>query len=69
MNILFHYPFVLSLQYFHDPGRSHGNYFLPKWSLVNSQQREKDGGRKGEDTERRGGDLETAQLALNSVLF
>lgn len=47
MNILFHYPFVLSLQYFHDPGRSHGNYFLPKWSLVNSHKGKKTGEGKG----------------------
>ena len=47
MKILFHFSFALPLQYFHDPGGSHGNLFLPKWSLVNSQQREKDGGRKG----------------------
>ena len=52
MNILFHYPFVLSLQYFHDPGRSHGNYFTemkPSQFPAKGKRRGKERGGHGEE--------------------
>ena len=47
MKILLHFPFHFLYNTFTILGDLTEIFFVPKWSLVNSQQREKDGGRKG----------------------